>query len=738
MGPLARVEDRCWWDVDMPLDLSGVTEIEFSVRATEPTAIERCSLHFRSGEGWYGGWFTLSGDTWQTIRLPRRAFEAEGDSAGWGSIQGMRLSLWKKESKNTLFMLTGLRGRSDNILVIRNSHAQLAHPEEMSTIDRASKRVGDWLNESGIAVGQLDDSDIAEGLPPGCSIVLLPYNPCPPDTTLDALFQFAADGGRIIAAYCLPDKLAPILGLAGKRYAAADSTAPFSSIGFPDSAGTGLPSAIRQDSWNANIPQLSGARALGFWQNGDDVLGELPAVTVSRHGVYIGHVLTNVDRDRKVQLLLALMAMLQPDEGPALAQALMERAERLFDCEGWEQTRTLIEDAAKAHARELSGIVHLDAVERYRQETASQIEQAAFGELMMRAEATRHLIQDAYFNVNSNRGVTNEFRGLWCHSALGVPGKSWQDTVAAMKASGFNALLPNMLWAGLAYYPSSVVPTASVIDEKGDLLAECLEACHEHGVALHLWKVCWNLSHAPHAFVEKLRSEGRLQQKADGESIAWLCPSDPRNRDLELSAAMEAVKNYAVDGFHYDYIRYPDGESCFCSGCRKRFSQATDIVVTNWPAAVIDGEAGAAFRQWRHKQITSFVAMASSALRSARPGLQISAAVFPRWPSTCDGIGQDWGTWAKEGYVDFLCPMNYVTDGSEAKALAASQLAAVDGLVPIYPGLGPSTKGLPPEQVVRQVDLIRGVGATGFVLFELDQDLLKTHLPALRAGATRE
>jgi hypothetical protein len=39
---------------------------------------------------------------------------------------------------------------------------------------------------------------------------------------------------------------------------------------------------------------------------------------------------------------------------------------------------------------------------------------------------------------------------------------------------------------------------------------------------------------------------------------------------------------------------------------------------------------------------------------------------------------------------------------------------------------------------VHQVDLVRGEGAKGFVLFELDRDLLEVHLPALRAGAMRE
>jgi hypothetical protein len=82
--------------------------------------------------------------------------------------------------------------------------------------------------------------------------------------------------------------------------------------------------------------------------------------------------------------------------------------------------------------------------------------------------------------------------------------------------------------------------------------------------------------------------------------------------------------------------------------------------------------------------------------------------------------------------------MNYVTDDAKATELILRQLIDTRGKVPIYPGLGPSAKALPPEQTVHQVDLIRKAGAKGFILFDLDRDLLESHLPALRCGAVAE
>ena len=128
----------------------------------------------------------------------------------------------------------------------------------------------------------------------------------------------------------------------------------------------------------------------------------------------------------------------------------------------------------------------------------------------------------------------------------------------------------------------------------------------------------------------------------------------------------------------------------------------------------------------------------AAAIKNVRKDIELSAAVFPSWPSCRKTLGQDWVSWVKSGVVDFVCPMSYVTDAAEAASLTAAQLAAVGAGARLYPSLGPSAKGLPPEQVVRQVDWVRKAGAKGFVLFELDRDLLDVHLPALRAGATAE
>jgi uncharacterized lipoprotein YddW (UPF0748 family) len=737
VSPLATVVDRCFWEVDCPLDLSGTSEIRLSVRASSPDAVERCSLHFRSGDGWYGGWFALAGPGWQTVRLKRSEFEAEGAAAGWDSIQGVRFSVWKGASKNTIISVAALDGIRSAIVVLRNSHAFTVRPNEKPAIERAAQRVQFWFERNGVNTGLLDDSDVADGLPSSCLLAILPNNPCLPATTVAVLRKFVDRGGKIMVSYLVPKELMPLLGLKGLQWAATGKEAQFSTIRFSADSDHGLPTTIRQNSWNANIPEVDGALVLGRWENAGGGGVGAPAVTINSNGVFVGHVLTPVDRDRKGQLLLGLAAMLQPELKASLVAGVLSESENLLSAEPWSETRELLLAVGLQHGHQLSAIVHVAALDDYRDAMLALDDSTSFGDLISRAGGLRELSQEAYFHLVSNRGISNEFRAVWCHDAQGIPGRTWNDSVAALREAGFNALMPNMLWAGAAYYPSEVVP---VVAQNGtDLLSECLQACQKYDMKLHLWKVCWNLARAPDAFVEAMSQAGRLQQNSDGSQISYLCPSDPRNRDMELGAIQDAVSRYAVDGIHLDYIRYLNAESCYCEGCRDRFVAASGLPITNWPSEVLGAPHRAAFQDWRREQITTFVESVSSEVRKLRKGVAVSAAVFPSWPSCRDELGQDWVTWVKRGYLDFVCPMNYFRDDAEALEFFQKQEVSVGGAaVPVYPGVGPSTLSLPPEQVIHQIDLVRSAGAKGFVLFELDKDLVDAHLPALRQGATAE
>ena len=336
--------------------------------------------------------------------------------------------------------------------------------------------------------------------------------------------------------------------------------------------------------------------------------------------------------------------------------------------------------------------------------------------------------------------VPREGRAMWNHSGTGAYPGDWDRSAKLLADNGFNMILPNMLWGGLAHYASDVLPRSAVFKQHGDQIEQCCAAAKKHGLEVHVWKVNYNLGNAPKDFIEKLRREGRTQVTCKGEPFDWLCPSHPENQKLELESMLEVARKYPVDGLHFDYIRYPGDECCYCEGCRRRFEADSGRQVSDWPTECHSGSRKEEYNGWRCRQITALVAAVSREARQLRPGLKISAAVFGAYPGCRQSVAQDWPAWVKAGYVDFLCPMDYSASDLEFGNLVRSQLRLVEGRVPLYPGIGATATGisLTADHVVGQIEEARSLGAAGFTIFNFEPGTAASIVPGVGLGAGAE
>jgi uncharacterized lipoprotein YddW (UPF0748 family) len=145
------------------------------------------------------------------------------------------------------------------------------------------------------------------------------------------------------------------------------------------------------------------------------------------------------------------------------------------------------------------------------------------------------------------------------------------------------------------------------------------------------------------------------------------------------------------------------------------------------------------FESWRAGRITRLVQDVRTFTRRMRPDLQISAAVFGRYPLCVRSVGQDWGRWLAEDFVDFVCPMNYTPRLDDFTAWTRQQtiLPAAGGR--IWPGIGVSAaeSRLNAVEVLDQIAAAREAGAAGFALFDLNAGVAQDILPLLALGVTR-
>lgn len=234
--------------------------------------------------------------------------------------------------------------------------------------------------------------------------------------------------------------------------------------------------------------------------------------------------------------------------------------------------------------------------------------------------------------------------------------------------------------------------------------------------------------------IDRMRTEKRLQATASGEEAAWLCPSNPANFELERDTMLEVVRNYDVDGVHFDYIRYPGSENCYCDGCRERFEAARGAKVADWPKDCYSGALKTEYQDFRCAQITRLVKAVSEEAHRLKPWIRISAAVFGDYPGCRASVGQDWVLWCREGYLDFVCPMDYTDSDTRFHNIVTNQVSLVGGAVPVYAGIGAFI--IPDDQAVRQMESARADGADGFILFNMGKDLAVDGFPRFARSIT--
>ena len=681
VGTMARAS----WDVKLPCDLRAAPSIQFDFICGDLTQFSSFSCYLRSGDGWYSSSFAPDENgVWTHIRIPKGHFRTEGVPGGWEKISTMRISGWRAGTNCTVCAIANVAtsgAKPDVAIVYAESLAAKGGSEAKGYMTFAAS-VSASLEALGVGTTIIADTDLTPELLAPMKAVVLPYNSSVPTNALEALRGFVQGGRKMLGCYALPKEVAELLGVELNGTVRPQDCGELPIAGFlREGKGlAGQPEFAPQQSWITSVARpLPGATTVASWGNGKKEPLKHPALVCATTGVYMAHVWLGGTSGAQAQLMRAIAGELAPE----------------------------LEACIDAHAR---------------------------------AREERRLAIRTWLADRPSK--TGEHRAFWCHSARGLGGDhNWDSSIRFLKESGFNAILPNLCWGGVAFYDSQVLPVSPGVAARGDALKECLAACRKYGVKCHVWKVCWNMgSHTSQAFADQMAATNRVQVGFNGTVKGrWLCPSNPDNQQLEIEAMCELARK-GVDGIHFDYIRYPDATHCFCTGCRQRFETFAGGPVTNWPAQVrADDALKRKWNEFRASNITKVVRTVAERVRAESPGVQISAAVFRSPTMDADTIGQDWPRWCREGWLDFVCPMDYVDSAAMFKSQARMQQGAV-GKARLYPGIGLSCWTNDGEDAVRlakQIQAVRDLGLSGFTVFNFDRRA-EAVLPLMRLGVTKE
>ena len=285
---------------------------------------------------------------------------------------------------------------------------------------------------------------------------------------------------------------------------------------------------------------------------------------------------------------------------------------------------------------------------------------------------------------------------------------------------------------GDAYYLPTIEPRANELAGKPsfDPLATVLQDAHAAGLKVHAW-VAVNLvssavslpasrDHVIYRAPEWLMVPRELaaeMKKIDLRSPAYIgrlarwtrahsatveglytSPLHPASQDHTAAVIGEIAAKYAVDGIHLDYVRFPNEEFDYSPSAMEQFKAAILPVLTDREkreAAAREALDPAAYanlfpERWndfRRLRLTSLVIKIRTAVRTARPGTLLSAAVVPDAQMAFDSRMQDWRGWIDQSLLDVICPMAYTTETDIFEKQVAAAVAYA-GSRPVWAGIG--------------------------------------------------
>jgi uncharacterized lipoprotein YddW (UPF0748 family) len=622
---------------------------------------------------------------------------------------------------------------SPKITVVKGTKS--AYPE---TAESTAALISACLDASSVDYGSISEENVEAGGLTGSLLAIFPYSNSMTPAEVAQIQSFVSSGGKIIVFYTAPTAIFDLLGIQNLGMAGITPRAMQFGADIVDC----VPTYVKQASWNFYKvkPVAPDMQVLACWEAANGTLTEWPAWTIGENGAYMSHILLNDDLENKEKLIFALVAHFIPEVGEEAVKDMAGDLGRVGEYQDFEEAVSGIRTSGLLTPRAALVEEQLTSASLLRAAVFESLTSGTFCQTLDGLTSVQLHLLEAYYLAQKSE--LPEFRAVWASysNQSGPFVEGWDKMADDLSRNGFHGVMPYMVTGGIAHYNSIYLPHSDVYDLYGDHIAACVNACKPRGVQTHVRKLNWILLYTPQSFIDDMRAQNRTQVDVDGIPVDWLCPSHPLNYELEMNVMLEVVDNYDIDGIHYDFIRYPDEKCCYCDGCLERFQDDTGIPVKDWPVDCYSGIHKDAYREWRRVQITRLVRDMRTAVNQRSKKIKISAAVFSSYPACRTSVAQDWVSWIENGYLDFVCPMDYTNSNSNFRSLVETQMNYVAGQVPLYPGVGVASgsSALTPDQVIAQLLIARRLNTKGYALFSYSKYLSESILPILHKGFTAD
>ncbi len=695
---------RACWDLPLRHDLSRCAGLRLRFRCLNADLASELLVHVNVEGGWYSASVAPSSPgSWEEVTIPKSALMPEQEAcSSWRNARRLRFTAWPGAAGTFRWQFAAIDFIDANVpLAMLRAGTAEAPAEARRAAALYLRHLGNALAAGGIYPAVVEEDDCLLETLRGYSCLLAVSAETLQPHAQSVVAGYLRGGGRLGAFYLLPPPLAEAAGFPQGKFRKSDfgglQTTGGAAFGQRSSACIGVDAAA--------LPK--GCKVRGYWNDASGRKSAVPAILSSPKGFWMTHVYLNQDPARAIPVLAAFAEEFCPNLRQNAANELLRHA------------RFTLANAPRSASHAASQAALKKAGDR-------AVQHDYPGLLAAIRQFHSLLADEAIGGAAAAALPAPVWRAAWLNNPQGLPGLTWEQTAARMAAAQLNCALPCVLTPYGAAYASRFVPRAAGLAANEDALAACLASARRRQMSVHPWMKVLSVADAPAATRKSLEEAGRLQCKRNGQTVPWLCPSNPANRRLLKNLVAEICTKYAVDGIHLDMLRYAGSEYCYCENCRHAFEKSRGgAPLDRWPDCLVENAAlRNAWDVFRRAQITSLADELSKAARQSRYGLQVSAAVYPDPANARSAVGQEWPAWLQNGTVDFVCPMCYRPTAALFKGdleRLQTQLGGRNAAAgKVRPGIGMAGFALDKAEVNRQILTLRNAGLDGYALFEFN------------------
>lgn len=376
--------------------------------------------------------------------------------------------------------------------------------------------------------------------------------------------------------------------------------------------------------------------------------------------------------------------------------------------------------------------------EEMQKKLEEQVNQSQYEGLTKAAEEIQEIADNAYYMTFESIRIEN--RAVWLRPRdTGI--EQIKKRLDMLKELNINILYLETYWNGYAIYPTgNAILQQNPIFNGLDILEVYLKEAHARGIEVHAWVENF-LTDLPVAAKKpewmSVSRKGDTYYLENGTTkYHFLNPALPEVRNFLSDLYKNLVRKYNLDGIQFDYMRYSHSGNYtndfgYDSYTRQLFNSYTGTDPIDLKP---DDKLWEKWCSFRTQLISTYAYRVISEVKSLKPGIRVSADVWPEYDKTLSDIFQDPKSWVRNDYINSLIPMSYyLYEGPVADDIMNS-LEFSRGYSQITSGIASFNK-VDTKVFLKQIAAIRKTNTNGIAIFEFETLFNRNYSSVLKPGA---